>query len=126
MNIRIQVRHEAAREAIQTYITTEFEHVTKKFAEGEHAFIISAEFIVDQEGSNGHKKTFESIIHVPGETLTVKESAGETHKAIDLSMKVIEKLLNRHKEKHARPGMLIRHNVERRAPAQVDSTIVLE
>lgn len=117
MNIRIQVRHEAAREAIQKYITTEFEHITKKFTEGEHSMIVSAEFIVDQEGSNGHKKTFEAIIGVPGDTIAVKESAGETNKAIDASMKVIEKLLMRHKEKHAHPGNLIRHNVERRAPS---------
>jgi ribosomal subunit interface protein len=127
MNIRIQVRHEAAREAIQKYITTEFEHITKNFAEGEHAFIISAEFIVDQEGSNGHKKTFEALVHVPGDTIKVKESAGETNKAIDISMKIIEKLLKRHKETHARPGNLIRHNIERRAPAvAVDSEIESE
>jgi ribosomal subunit interface protein len=113
MNIRIQVRHEAAREAIQKYITSEFEHVANKFTNGDGSGIISAEFIVDQEGSNGHKKTFEAIIHVPGETLKVKESAEETHKAIDVSMKVIEKLLRRYKETHARPGAQIRHNVER-------------
>ncbi len=119
MNIIIQVRHDAAREAIQKYITTEFEHISNKFNHGEHSFIISAEFIVDQEGPHGHTKTFEAIIHVPGDTLTVKESSDETHKAIDVSMKVLEKLLTRHKEKHARPGTLIRHNVERRAPAVV-------
>ena len=50
MNIRIQVRHDAAREAIQKYITAEFEHISSKFD-----YITSAEFIVDQEGSNGHK-----------------------------------------------------------------------
>ncbi len=115
MNIRIQVRHEAAREAIQKYITTEFEHIASKFTNGEHSSIISAEFIVDQEGSNGHKKTFEAIIHVPGDTLKVKESAEESHKAIDISMKVIEKLLKKHKETHAHPGAQIRHNVERSA-----------
>ncbi len=113
MNIRIQVRHEAAREAVQKYITTEFEHVANKFSDGEHSNIISAEFIVDQEGSNGHKKTFESLIHVPGDTLKVKESADETHKAIDMSMKVIEKLLLKHKETHARPGAQIRHEAVR-------------
>ena len=113
MNIRIQVRHEAAREAIQKYITAEFEHIAKKFSNGEPSEIVSAEFIVDQEGSNGHKKTFEAIVHVRGETLAVKESAGETHKAIDISMKVLEKLLMRHKEKHAHPGSLIRHNADR-------------
>ncbi len=124
MNIIIQVRHDAAREAIQKYISTEFEHVVNKFNDGVHPVVISAEFIVDREGSNGHVKTFESIIHVPGETLTVKETAGDTHKAIDISMKVIERLLNRHKEKHARPGNLIRHNMERRAPvALVDGVV---
>jgi ribosomal subunit interface protein len=124
MNIRIQVRHEAAREAIQKYITTEFEHISKKFTEGEHPWIVSAEFIVDQEGPNGHTKTFEAIIGVPHDTIAVKESADETHKAIDISMKVIEKLLMRHKEKHAHPGHLIRHNAERRAPvALVDGVI---
>ncbi len=35
MNIRIQVRHEAAREAIQKYITAEFEHIAKKLTDGE-------------------------------------------------------------------------------------------
>ena len=119
MNIIIQVRHDAAREAIQKYITAEFEHIEKKFTNGEHSFIISAEFIVDQEGPHGHTKTFEAIIHVPGDTLTVKESSAETHKAIDISMKVLEKLLMRHKEKHARPGAQIRHNVERRAPGVI-------
>jgi ribosome-associated translation inhibitor RaiA len=117
MNIRIQVRHDAAREAVQKYITTEFEHITKKFNNDDHSMIVSAEFIVDQEGPNGHTKTFESVIGVAGDTITVKESAPETHKAIDVSMKVIEKLLMRHKEKHARPGNLIRHNVERRTPS---------
>src|SRR5580704_7693474 len=116
MNIIIQVRHDAAREAIQKYINSAFEHIANKFTDGEHSFIISAEFIVDQEGPHGHTKIFEAIIHVPGDTLTVKETAGETHKAIDLSMKVVERLLTRHKEKHARPGTLIRHNMERRAP----------
>ncbi|HZK75482.1 MAG TPA: HPF/RaiA family ribosome-associated protein [Candidatus Kapabacteria bacterium] len=117
MNIRIQVRHEAAREAIQKHITTEFEHVSKKFTDGESSTIVSAEFIVDQEGSNGHVKTFEAIIHVPNDTITVKEHDPEVHKAIDAAMKVIEKLLTRHKEIYARPGTLIRHNVERRAPS---------
>jgi ribosomal subunit interface protein len=107
MNIRIQVRHEAAREAIQKYITMEFEHISSKFD------IISAEFVVDQEGPNGHTKTFESIIHVPGDTITVKESDEEAHKAIDTAMKVIEKLLKKHKETHAHPGSHIRHNIER-------------
>ncbi len=119
MNIRIQVRHEAARETVQKYITTEFEHITKKFTNEEHPTIISAEFIVDQEGPNGHTKTFEAIIGVTGDTITVKESSDETHKAIDVSMKVLEKLLTRHKEKHVHPGSLIRHNVERRAPLGV-------
>src|SRR6476620_12309137 len=101
MNIRIQVRHEAAREAIQKYITSEFEHITKPFTENgdpNHPYIISAEFIVDQEGSNGHLKTFEAILHVPGDTLTVNESNSEAHKAIDSAMKVLEKLIKRHKE----------------------------
>ena len=123
MNIRIQVRHEAAREAIQKYITTEFEHITKKFTEGEHSMIISAEFIVDQEGSNGHKKTFESLIHVPGDTIKVKESAGDTNKAIDTSMKIIEKLLMRHKETHAHPGAQIRHNTERSATSGMNEAL---
>jgi ribosomal subunit interface protein len=118
MNIRIQVRHEAASEAIQKYITNEFERISNKFFDGLHPYIVSAEFIVDQEGSNGHKKTFEAIIGVPGDTIAVKESAEETHKAIDISMKVIEKLLKRHKEKHARPGAHIRRNVERSAGAE--------
>jgi ribosomal subunit interface protein len=117
MNIRIQVRHEAAREAIQKYITAEFEHVTKKFTEGEHSMIVSAEFIVDQEGPNGHIKTFEAIVGVAGDTIAVKESSEEAHKAIDISMKVLEKLLMRYKEKHAHPGAQIRHNVERSAIA---------
>jgi ribosome-associated translation inhibitor RaiA len=107
MNIRIQVRHDAAAERIQRYITTEFEHVAAKFE------IISAEFIVDQEGSNGHLKTFEAIIKVPGDVLTVHEKDVEAHKAIDASMKVIEKLLKRHKETHAKPGNLIRHKEAR-------------
>lgn len=114
MNIKIQVRHEAAREAIQKYITTEFEHIAKKFTDADGAGIVSAEFIVDQEGSNGHKKTFEAIVFVPGDTLKVKESADETHKAIDASMKVLEKLLLRHKETYTRPGNLIRHNAHLR------------
>ncbi|HEX5315359.1 MAG TPA: HPF/RaiA family ribosome-associated protein [Candidatus Kapabacteria bacterium] len=117
MNIRIQVRHDAAREAIQKYITTEFEHVSKKFTDGEASAIVSAEFIVDQEGSNGHVKTFEAIIHVPNDTITVKERDPEAHKAIDTAMKVLEKLLMRHKETYAKPGTLIRHNTERRAPS---------
>src|ERR1035441_10548826 len=108
MNIRIQVRHDAAREAIQKYITAEFEHISSKFD-----YITSAEFIVDQEGSNGHKKTFEAVIGVPGETITVKESDEEAHKAIDTAMKVLEKLLNRHKETHEHPGNLPRHEAER-------------
>jgi ribosomal subunit interface protein len=107
MNIRVQVRHDAAAERVQRYIATEFEHVSNKFE------IISADFIVDQEGSNGHLKTFEAIIHVPGDTITVHEKADEAHKAIDASMKVIEKLLKRHKETYARPGSLIRHKTER-------------
>jgi ribosomal subunit interface protein len=113
MNIRIQVRHEAASEAIQKYITNEFERISNKFFDGLHPLIVSAEFIVDQEGSNGHKKTFEAIIGVPGDTIAVKESADETHKAIDMSMKVIEKLLLKHKETHARPGAQIRHEAVR-------------
>lgn len=117
MNIRIQVRHDAAREAIQKYITTEFEHIAKKFTDGEESAIVSAEFIVDQEGSNGHVKIFEAIVHVPNDTITVKERDPEAHKAIDTAMKVIEKLLTRHKETYARPGTLIRHNAERRAPS---------
>jgi ribosomal subunit interface protein len=123
MNIRIQVRHDAAREAIQKYITAEFEHISKKFTEGEHSMIVSAEFIVDQEGPHGHTKTFEAIIGVAGDTIAVKESSEEAHKAIDISMKVLEKLLMRHKEKHARPGAQIRHNVERSAIADVNEVI---
>ncbi len=117
MNIRIQVRHEAAREAIQKYITAEFEHIAKKFTDGEASVVVSAEFIVDQEGATGHIKTFEAIVHVPNDTITVKERDPEAHKAIDTAMKVIEKLLNRHKETYSRPGTLIRHNAERRSPS---------
>ena len=122
MNIRIQVRHDAAREAIQKYITSEFEHVVSKFtsedqSSGEASPIVSAEFIVDQEGSNGHLKTFEAIIHVPNDTLTVKEHDTEAHKAIDAAMKIIEKQLRKHKETYARPGTLIRHNEQRRTPS---------
>jgi ribosomal subunit interface protein len=108
MNLRIQVRHDAAREAIQKYITAEFEHVSAKYS-----YITSAEFIVDQEGSNGHKKTFEAVLGVPGETITVKESDNEVHKAIDVAMKVLERLLNRHKETHEHPGNLLRHEAAR-------------
>lgn len=107
MNIRVQVRHDAAAERIQRYIATEFEHVANKFE------IISAEFIVDQEGSNGHLKTFEAIVKVAGETLTVHEKANDTHKAIDATMKVLEKLLKKHKETYSKPGSLIRHKTER-------------
>lgn len=109
MNLKIQVRHEAAREAIQKYITTEFEHIAKKFTNGDPPSITSAEFIVDQEGSNGHKKTFEAIVHVRKETLAVKESSDEAHKAIDAAMKTLEKLLKKHKETYEKPGNLIRH-----------------
>ena len=111
MNIRVQVRHDAAAERIQRYIATEFEHISTKFD------IISAEFIVDQEGSNGHLKTFEAIVKVPGDVLTVKEKADEVHKAIDGALKVIEKLLKRHKETYARPGSLIRHKEAREEPS---------
>lgn len=108
MNIRIQVRHDAAREAIQKYITSEFEHISSKYED-----ITSAEFIVDQEGSNGHIKTFEAVVHVPGDTIAVKESADEANKAIDSTMKILEKRLNRHKETHSYPGNLLRHNAAR-------------
>jgi ribosomal subunit interface protein len=114
MNIRIQVRHDAAREAIQKYITAEFEHISSKYSD-----ITSAEFIVDHEGPNGHTKTFEAIIHVPGETITVKESEAEAHVAIEVAMKVLEKRLNRHKETHAHPGNLLRHEAARH-PAPVE------
>ncbi len=117
MNLRIQVRHDAAKERIQKYITAEFERIANKFTDGEASPIISAEFIVDQEGANGHLKTFEAIVHVPNDTLAVKESDTEAHKAIDASMKVLEKLLKRHKETYARPGNLIRHNEQRRSPS---------
>ena len=112
MNIRIHVRHDAASERIQRYITTEFEQLRLAYE------VISADFVVDSEGPNGHVKMFESIVHVPGDTFTVKETADEIHKAIDASMKVIEKLLKRHKETYLHPGSLIRHNVERRQPSQ--------
>ncbi len=117
MNIRIQVRHEAAKESIQRYITSEFERTAKKFTDGEASPVVSAEFIVDHEGPNGHLKTFEGIVHVPNDTLKVKESDIEAHKAVDAGMKVIEKLLQRHKETYTRPGSLIRHNEQRRAPS---------
>jgi len=114
MNIRIQVRHDAAREAIQKYITAEFESISSKYTD-----ITSAEFIVDQEGPNGHTKTFEAIVHVPGDTIAVKESEDEVHKAIDLAIKVLEKRLNRYKETHTHPGNLLRHEAARH-PAQVE------
>jgi len=111
MKLRIQVRHDAASERIQRYVTTEFERIAQNFE------IVSAEFIVDQEGPNGHVKVFEAIVHVPGDTLTVKESSDETHKSIDATMKVLDKLLKKYKETHMRPGSLIRHNVERQQPS---------
>jgi ribosomal subunit interface protein len=107
MNIRVQVRHDAAAERIQRYIATEFEHISTKFE------IISAEFIVDQEGPTGHVKTFEAILKVPGDVITVTEKADEVHKAIDATMKVVEKLLKKHKETYAKPGNLIRHKEAR-------------
>jgi ribosomal subunit interface protein len=110
MNIRIQVRHDAATERIQKYITTEFERLRLAYE------VISADFIVDCEGPSGHVKIFESIVHVQGDTFAVKETADEVHKAVDTAMKVIEKLLKRHKETYLRPGSLIRHNAERRQP----------
>lgn len=121
MNIRIQVRHDATEERIQSYITSEFEHIATKFQ------VISAEFVVDQEGSNGHLKTFEGIIHVAGETITVKEHAQEANKAVDAAMKVIEKLLKRHKETYAKPGSLIRHkaNNGREAEREAEQPVSL-
>ncbi len=107
MNINIQVRHDAAKESIQKYIATEIRTLRLTHE------IISADCIVDQEGSNGHRKIFEAILHIPGDTITVKESAGEIHKAVDAAMKVIDKLLTKHKETHLRPGTMIRHKVER-------------
>ncbi|GEM_PF-2286265 len=119
MTTRIQVRHEAASERIQKYITTEFDHIIQRFNESADTrpYVISAEFIVDQEGSNGHLKTFEAIVKVPGDTLTVKERDPEAHKAVDAAMKVLEKLLKRHKETYLKPGNLIRHQADRAAGA---------
>jgi ribosomal subunit interface protein len=110
MNLKIQVRHEAASERIQRYITAEFEQISQNLE------IVSAEFIVDQEGPNGHVKIFEAIIHVPGDTITVKESSDEIHKSVDMTMKVLDKLFKKHKETYLHPGSLIRHNMERRQP----------
>ncbi len=109
MNIRIQVRHEAARESIQKYIHSAFDQLRLAHE------VISAECIVDQEGSNGHLKTFEAILHVPGDTITVKESADEAHVAVDAALKIVERLLQKHKETHQKPGSQIRHKVERAA-----------
>lgn len=112
MNIRIQVRHEATRESIQKYIHSAFDELRLAHE------IISAECIVDQEGTNGRLKTFEATLHVPGDTFAVRERADEAHIAVDAAMKVIEKLLLKHKETHQRPGSQIRHNIERSAKAE--------
>jgi ribosome-associated translation inhibitor RaiA len=53
-------------------------------------------------------------VHVRHDTLTVKESSDEAHKAIDATMKTLDKLLKKHKETYEKPGNLIRHKANLR------------
>jgi ribosomal subunit interface protein len=105
MTPRIQIRHEAANDRVRETILAEFDRLIEKFE------MISADCIVDAEGPTGYIKTFEINIHVPNETLTVKETSDDIHKSIYAAFDVLEKRLQKYKETYLRPAHLIRHNV---------------
>jgi ribosomal subunit interface protein len=107
--MKIQIRHDAASDGVKTYITDAFQSLQEKYEQ----VVVTADFRVDQEGPNGHRKTIECILHVPHDTITVHEASDEIHKSIDMAFKILDRQLQRHKETYVRPGAKIRHNVER-------------
>ncbi len=101
MNIQVAVRHDTADGRIQKFVEAEFERIREKYQ------AISADVVIDHEGPNGHIKTVEINVKVPGELLHVKESSEDVHKSIDMAIKIIEKQLKKHKEMH------LKHHVEK-------------
>ena len=102
MNIKVTVRHDTSGGGIKRFVEEELARLTDKYE------ILSAEVIIDQEGTNGYLKTADINLKVRGALLHTKEQAEEIHKAIDLGVKEIEKQLRRHKELVLHPTSLRR------------------
>ena len=103
MNIQTTVRHDTSGGGIKTFVEAELARLEAKFPD-----ILSAEVIIDQEGTNGYLKTVDINIKVPGTLLHTKEQAEEIHKAIDLAIKELETMLRKYKDTHLKTNNLRR------------------
>lgn len=103
MNIQVTVRHDTSGGGIKTFVETELARLEAKYSD-----IQSAEVIIDQEGTNGYLKTVDINIKVPGSVLHTKEQAEEVHKAIDLGIKELDKMLRKYKDTHLKTNNLRR------------------
>ncbi|HET6512494.1 MAG TPA: ribosome-associated translation inhibitor RaiA [Candidatus Kapabacteria bacterium] len=120
MNIQTTVRHDTSGGGIKNFVEAELARLEAKFTD-----IISAEVIIDQEGTNGYLKTVDINIKVPGTVLHVKEQAEEIHKAIDLAVKELEKILRKYKETHLKTNNLRRQQGQE-IPDTADGAIEAE
>ena len=109
MKITIQVRHDATPERIKRYIRSEFVKLRMKDE------ILSADCVLDQEGTNGQFKSFEAVVRVTGDTIAVRETARDVVPAINAALVTLDRLLVQHKETHTRPGGQIRHTIARKS-----------
>ena len=114
MNIQVAVRHDTTDGRIKRFVEEEFARIKEKYSP------ISADVVIDHEGPNGHLKTAEINVKVPGELLHVKESSDDVNKSIDMAIKVIEKQLKKHKELH------LKHHVEKPPVADDNDEAAIE
>jgi putative sigma-54 modulation protein len=103
MNIQVTVRHDTSGGGIKNFVEAELARLEAKYTD-----IISAEVIIDQEGTNGYLKTVDINIKVPGSLLHTKEQAEEVHKAIDLAIKELDTMLRKYKDTHLKTNNLRR------------------
>jgi len=96
MHVQVAVRHDTADGRIRRFIETELTRVREKYSP------ISADVVVDHEGSTGRRKTVEINVKVPGELIHVREATDDIHTSVEVAVRTLEKKLQRFKERHVR------------------------
>lgn len=103
MNIQVTVRHDTSGGGIKIFVEEELARLEAKYSD-----IISADVIIDHEGTNGYLKTVDINLKVPGTVLHTKEAAEEVKKAIDLAIKELDKMMRKYKDTHLKTNNLRR------------------
>lgn len=96
MQVNIVARHFDISEKTREYIHTELIHRLEPVFDR----IVNCKMVVEKTKSD---YIAEVILHVPGETMTAKETTEDLTKSVDYVVKKMRKQLTKHKNKWKRP-----------------------